>query len=91
MEPETGCREEGSADQAGAGRGLPAPPRSPPGCQMLGCRNCGQPGLPNTTTAASLRAWGAQRLGGGGSPLTQAGFSPPVSQGWVKVQPRIHA
>lgn len=57
---------------------------------MLGCRNCGQPRLPNATTAASLRAWGGPEAGGG-SPLTQAGFSPQVSQSWVKGQPRIHA
>ena len=30
MEPERGCREEGSAQQAGAGPGLPAHPALPP-------------------------------------------------------------
>ena len=67
MEPERGCWEEGSAQQAEAGPGPPRPPCSPPGSQTLGCRNCGQPGLPNATTAASLRAGGPR--GWGAAPL----------------------
>lgn len=82
MEPERGCREEGSAQQAGAGPGLPARPALPPGSQMLGCRNRGQPGLPNATTAASLRAGGPRGWGAAPLPRLVSGpGQPELGQG----------
>ena len=78
----------GGVSRQGRGRpGAPRPALLSPCCQMLGCRNCGQPGLPNATTAASLRAWGGPEAGGGGSPLTQAGFSPRSARAGSKVSP----
>lgn len=63
----SGLQGGGFWEQAATGRGRGRSPGFPaPSWQMWGCCNCGQPRLPNATTAASLRAGRAWRRWGRG-------------------------
>lgn len=85
MKPETGLPRRGQPTRQ-VGPGLPALPCSPPGCQMLGCRNCGQLSLPNTTSCVT-ESLGAQL--GWGSPLPRLVSGPQVSQASSAPHPRL--
>lgn len=87
-EPETGCREEGQLTRQVPS--LLVHPALSPAARMLGRLGIqGAARAANTTTAASLRAWGPAGRGGG-QPPHQAFCLRLRSARAVKVQP-IHA